>query len=263
VSYHVVVTPTADAEAMEAFRWYAERSAAAAERWYAGLDKAIASLAESPGRFPASQDDSDALGREVRVLLHGRRRGVFRILYAIEGDTVWVLRIRPRRPRPDRALIKPGSRKHVPRVTGPRIGPAQDLDQIEAVELHLAACERIDRLGDLDEPEDDVVVDGGRQAGRSAFLFGGFDGERSGHPRTGLLVEDLVLILDALLSFRSAVAEQRDGKLGKVHLVLAEPDDVVWFHPSGSPDIRRRFRCGFHGSSRPLLVGIRPFSSDR
>jgi len=94
VTYHVIVTPTADDEAMEAFRWYAERSATAAGRWYAGLSRSIASLAARPERFPVSGEDSEFLGCEVRMLLQGRRRGVFRILYTVEGDTVWVLRIR-------------------------------------------------------------------------------------------------------------------------------------------------------------------------
>ena len=94
MSYRIVVTPTADAEAMEAFRWYAERSATVADRWYAGLNKAITSLVEKPSLFPVSHDDSETLGCEIRVRLYGRRRGVFRILYSIEGDTVWVLRIR-------------------------------------------------------------------------------------------------------------------------------------------------------------------------
>jgi plasmid stabilization system protein ParE len=94
VRYRVIVTPTADAEAMEAFRWYAERSAAVAERWYAGLNRALANLAEKPARFPVSEEDSEALGCEARILLYGRRRGVFRILYHIRGDTVSVLRIR-------------------------------------------------------------------------------------------------------------------------------------------------------------------------
>lgn len=94
MTYHVLVTPIADAEAMESFRWYAERSDRIAERWYAGLNKAITALAKNPARFPVSEDDSAALGCEARILLYGRRRGVFRILYTISGDTVWVLRIR-------------------------------------------------------------------------------------------------------------------------------------------------------------------------
>jgi plasmid stabilization system protein ParE len=94
VTYRVLVTPIADAGAMESFRWYTERSTTIAERWYAGLNKAIASLAKNPGRFPISEEDSAALACEARILLYGRRRGIFRILYTVSGDTVWVLRIR-------------------------------------------------------------------------------------------------------------------------------------------------------------------------
>jgi plasmid stabilization system protein ParE len=94
VRYHVVVTPTADAEAMEAVEWYFERSADAAERWRSGLDRAIDSLAKLPTRCPVSRDDSATLGCEVRLLLYGKRRGVYRILFSIVGETVWILRIR-------------------------------------------------------------------------------------------------------------------------------------------------------------------------
>ena len=94
MSFRVIVTPTADAEAMAAFRWYAERSRTAAVRWYAGLNRAIAGLADQPDCFPVSEDDSAALGCEARVCLHGRRRGAFRILYTVSDGTVWVLRIR-------------------------------------------------------------------------------------------------------------------------------------------------------------------------
>ena len=94
MSYQVIVTPTADDEAMEAVRWYAERSAEAAQRWLDGLTRAIGSLAKLPTRCPVSQHDSHALGCEVRILLYGKRRGVYRILFSIVDDTVWVLRIR-------------------------------------------------------------------------------------------------------------------------------------------------------------------------
>src|SRR5262249_34745237 len=51
-------------------------------------------LAKMPTRCPVSRADSQALGCEVRQLLYGKRRGVYRILFSIVGDTVWVLRIR-------------------------------------------------------------------------------------------------------------------------------------------------------------------------
>ena len=94
MTYNVIVTPTADDEAMEAVRWYAERSVEAAERWHNGLTRAINSLTRLPTRCPVSQADSRALGCEVRLLLYGKRRGIYRILFTIAGDTVWVLRIR-------------------------------------------------------------------------------------------------------------------------------------------------------------------------
>jgi plasmid stabilization system protein ParE len=94
VTYNVIITPTADAEAMEAVAWYAERSPDAAQRWHDGLTRAINRLAKLPTRCPVSREDSQALGCEVRLLLYGKRRGVYRILFSIVGDTVWILRIR-------------------------------------------------------------------------------------------------------------------------------------------------------------------------
>ncbi len=79
---------------MEATRWYAERSPDAAQRWHDGLARAIDTLADLPTRCPVSQHDSEASGCEVRILLYGKRHGVYRILFSIIGDTVWVLRIR-------------------------------------------------------------------------------------------------------------------------------------------------------------------------
>jgi len=77
LTYNVIVTPTADAEAMEAVAWYAERSTDAAQQWHERLTRAINSLAKLPTRCPVSQEDSKALGCEVRLLLllYGKRRG--------------------------------------------------------------------------------------------------------------------------------------------------------------------------------------------
>lgn|GEM_PF-2220719 len=75
MTYNVIVTPTADAEAMEAVAWHAERSTDAAQRWHERLTRAINSLAKLPTRCPVSQEDSKALGCEVRLLLYGKRSG--------------------------------------------------------------------------------------------------------------------------------------------------------------------------------------------
>lgn len=104
MTYRVIITPTASDEAMETFRWYAERSPDAAQRWRDGFTRAIEGLAQLPTRCPVSLEDSRALGCDVRVLLHGKRRGVYRILFSIIEDTVWVLRIR----HGARGPLKPG-----------------------------------------------------------------------------------------------------------------------------------------------------------
>jgi plasmid stabilization system protein ParE len=88
VSYQVVVTARARADAIETFRWIAEESPEAAARWYEALEKAIATLANMPERCPVAEDESEQLGITLRQLLYGRRRGVYRILFSIERETV-------------------------------------------------------------------------------------------------------------------------------------------------------------------------------
>jgi plasmid stabilization system protein ParE len=94
MTYRVVFTPRAREDAMEAFLWLAERSPDAATRWYEGLENAVSSLSKYPKRNPIAEEESDILGLEIRQKLHGRRRGIYRILFTIEGDTVFLLYVR-------------------------------------------------------------------------------------------------------------------------------------------------------------------------
>jgi plasmid stabilization system protein ParE len=94
VTYRVVVTATARVDAMAAFHWLADRSPDAAARWYRGLQKAITSLKTMPNRHPIAQDESEQLGITLRQKLYGRRKGVYRLLFSIEGSTVTLHYIR-------------------------------------------------------------------------------------------------------------------------------------------------------------------------
>jgi plasmid stabilization system protein ParE len=94
VTYRVVFTPRARADALETFRWLMERSPDAAARWYVGLEKAVASLRKNPGRHPVAEEESELLGLTIRQMLYGRRRGVYRILFSIEGDAVFLHYVR-------------------------------------------------------------------------------------------------------------------------------------------------------------------------
>jgi plasmid stabilization system protein ParE len=94
VIYRVVVTARANAEAQAAIRWKSEDAPRAAARWFAGLEKAIAKLGELPGRHPIAEEETERMGISIRQMLYGRRRGVFRLLFSIEGETVVLHSIR-------------------------------------------------------------------------------------------------------------------------------------------------------------------------
>ena len=100
MTYRVITQPDAEAEAEEAFRWFYEQSPEAAVRWYHGLREAIQSLAEHPHRCPVAPE-AEGFSEEVRQLLYGKRRGIYRILFLIRGHTVHVIGVRhgARQPR--------------------------------------------------------------------------------------------------------------------------------------------------------------------
>lgn len=91
--YSVRATRQADDDVDRAASWLSRHvSPLAAARWQARIIKAVHSLASKPERCPEA-DEAAELGFELRVLLSGRRPHVYRILFAVEGNSVNVLRI--------------------------------------------------------------------------------------------------------------------------------------------------------------------------
>jgi plasmid stabilization system protein ParE len=90
MTYRVIFSPRARADVVEAFWWIADRSPTAGDRWYAGLEKAVAKLSKFPERNPVAEDESELVGITLRELLHGKRPNVYRILYSVEVDTVYL-----------------------------------------------------------------------------------------------------------------------------------------------------------------------------
>ena len=64
-----------------------------ANRWVTRLMTAIGTLKRLPDRCPLA-DEAETLVAELRELQFGKRRGTYRIIFRIEGETVNVLRIR-------------------------------------------------------------------------------------------------------------------------------------------------------------------------
>ena|SRR5688572_16982711 len=93
MKHRVVTTLLALADMESAYEWIAERSPLNAERWKQRLLKTIDSLELFPARCGLAPE-AQLLGREIRQLLFGKRRGIYRILFEIRDDEVVVLRIR-------------------------------------------------------------------------------------------------------------------------------------------------------------------------
>ena len=81
---------------------YAPASAAG---WFNRFYDALQTLSPNPERCSLASENRRSK-RELRQLLYGRKPNVFRAVFTIEGNTVWVLRIR-------RAARRPLTRKEL------------------------------------------------------------------------------------------------------------------------------------------------------
>jgi plasmid stabilization system protein ParE len=95
MAFTVVFQRRADADVRNQVAWLeSTQGLHAADRWRAGfLATVIGSLEADPHRYPQADEAAD-LGVDLRELLYGRRRRVFRVLFTIDGETVNVLRVR-------------------------------------------------------------------------------------------------------------------------------------------------------------------------
>ncbi len=91
--YALRTTHRADADIEVAIAWLRQGSVAAAARWHAGVLTAVRSLENNPERCPLADEAGD-LGVELRPLLFGRRRGVYRILFTLDDQTVTIHGVR-------------------------------------------------------------------------------------------------------------------------------------------------------------------------
>jgi plasmid stabilization system protein ParE len=100
MTFRVEVTAAADQDGDAILDWLLSHQAGdAGIRWFLDLQNAIASLAEFPKRCPLAPE-SAIFPFEVRHLFYGHSPHVYRILFTIEGDVVFVLHIRHGRRQP-------------------------------------------------------------------------------------------------------------------------------------------------------------------
>ena len=94
MAFRVEVSPKARRDADAILGWLLSQQAGEAGlRWFRRLEEAIGSLANFPERCKLAPENA-SVPFEMRQLLCGHRPHVYRILFTIEGETVYVLRIR-------------------------------------------------------------------------------------------------------------------------------------------------------------------------
>ena len=95
MAYQVALTDSAKADANQIYDWVTERAPLRGPEWFEELIDCLYSLEEMPYRCPLAREAGIAK-RQIRCLLFGKRRNVYRILYEIDEArrTVWVLHLR-------------------------------------------------------------------------------------------------------------------------------------------------------------------------
>ncbi|HZT40560.1 MAG TPA: type II toxin-antitoxin system RelE/ParE family toxin [Chthonomonadaceae bacterium] len=91
--YAIILQPEAYEGMESAYEFIEQQAPEYAHEWAIGLMEAIDSLKTFPGRC-AIAPENEFFPQEIRQLLYGKGRGVYRVLFAITGDTVSVLHIR-------------------------------------------------------------------------------------------------------------------------------------------------------------------------
>ncbi len=93
MTFQVEITPIAEVQIEQAYQWYREYNTEFADRWFRGLMNAIATLQEKPQRC-ALAVEHEIFPEEVRQLLYGKSKNIYRVLFTIRDTTVYVLYVR-------------------------------------------------------------------------------------------------------------------------------------------------------------------------
>ena len=96
MSFNVIFLPKADADVLDHAAWYAARDPAGAAQWRIGMFTAVVTNLEAdPHRYPEADEAAD-LGIDLRELVHGRGRRVYRVLFTVDDptQTVHIHRVR-------------------------------------------------------------------------------------------------------------------------------------------------------------------------
>ena len=93
MNHRVIVSPNAESDLRNYFFNAARHAPHTAARWLSRFRDALSTLSSNPQRCSLAPEN-DAVEVEIRQLLFGKRRNVFRALFTVIEDEVHVLHIR-------------------------------------------------------------------------------------------------------------------------------------------------------------------------
>lgn len=96
MQFQVIITPSAKADIFEINTWFLENYPDLSDKWLWGISEAITSLSKFPERCPVSSE-SEAFDVVVRQLLYGKKPYIYRILFSVQVEKVYILRVRSTR----------------------------------------------------------------------------------------------------------------------------------------------------------------------
>lgn len=93
MQFQIIITPSAKADIFETNTWLLENHLDTANSWLWEISKAVSSLSKFPTRCQISQE-SEAFDVEVRQLIFGKKPHIYRILFSIQNEIIYILRVR-------------------------------------------------------------------------------------------------------------------------------------------------------------------------
>jgi plasmid stabilization system protein ParE len=93
MTFQVELTLVAEVQIEHSYQWYRDRNPEFADRWFRGLMNTIATLQEKPHRCTLAVEH-EIFPEEVRQLLFGKSKNIYRVLFAIRDTTAYVLYVR-------------------------------------------------------------------------------------------------------------------------------------------------------------------------
>ena len=93
MQFEVLITPSAKADIFEINAWLLENHPDGAKSGYMESAKPLTSLSKFPERCVVSPE-SEAFDVTVRQLIYGKNPHTYRILFSIQDEKVYILRIR-------------------------------------------------------------------------------------------------------------------------------------------------------------------------